>query len=147
MPLWRRRVLHRAGRPHPQCPIEGGREGSHGRCNTYPGGGGGAAPATVTGRADRSAAGNVPNQRILSAAEIAALVARGDALVSQRDIASARLFYERAAEAGDGWAALRMGATFDPAFLGRAGIPGEASNQQEALSWYRRARGLGRADG
>jgi len=88
-----------------------------------------------------------PNQRILSAAEIAALVACGDALVSQRDIASARLFYERAVEAGDGWAALRMGATFDPAFLGRAGIPGEASNQQEALSWYRRARGLGRADG
>jgi TPR repeat protein len=79
----------------------------------------------------------------LSAAESAALVARGDAFLGVRDIASARLFYERAVEAGDGRAALRMGATFDPAFLDRANIRGVSGNQQEALSWYRRARDLG----
>jgi Mrp family chromosome partitioning ATPase len=79
----------------------------------------------------------------LSAAEIAALVARGDAFVGVRDIVSARLFYQRAAEAGDGRAALRMGETFDPAFFYRANIRGVSGNQQEALSWYQRARELG----
>ena len=81
----------------------------------------------------------------LSAAEIAALVARGDAFVGARDIASARLFYQRAVEAGDEGAALRMGATFDPAFLDRANIRGASGNQQEAVSWYRHARDLGEA--
>ena len=79
----------------------------------------------------------------LSAAEIAALVARGDAFVGVRDIVSARLFYQRAAEAGDGRAALRMGETFDAAFFYRANIRGVSGNQQEALSWYQRARELG----
>jgi TPR repeat protein len=83
----------------------------------------------------------------LSAAESAALVARGDVFVGARDIVSARLFYQRAAEAGEGRAALRMGATFDPAFLNRANIRGVSGNQQEALSWYRRARDLGEAGG
>jgi TPR repeat protein len=78
-----------------------------------------------------------------SAVDTATLVTRGDALVGVRDIASARLFYERAAEMGDGPAALRMGATFDSAFLERAGIRGTKGDQQEALSWYQRARDLG----
>jgi hypothetical protein len=81
----------------------------------------------------------------LSASEIAALVARGDAFVGARDIASARLFYQRAAEAGDEGAALRMGATFDPAFLDRTNIRGASGNQQKAVSWYRHARDLGEA--
>ena len=75
-----------------------------------------------------------------------ALVARGDALVSARDFASARLYYERAAELGDGRGALRMGATFDPAFLARVGIQGTRGDEGEALSWYRRARDLGDAE-
>jgi TPR repeat protein len=61
-----------------------------------------------------------------------------------RDVASARLFYERAAEAGDGRAALRMGQTFDPAFL--VGIRGTQASRENALSWYRRARDLGDAE-
>jgi TPR repeat protein len=70
-------------------------------------------------------------------------VARGDGFVRARDVASARLFYERAAEMGDGRGALQMGATFDPAFLDRAGLRGAQGNQPEALWWYRRARDLG----
>jgi hypothetical protein len=77
------------------------------------------------------------------AAEAVALVARGDEFVVARDIASARLFYERAAEMGDGRAALRMAATFDPGFLERAGIRGAEGDQQQALSWYSRANNLG----
>jgi len=83
-----------------------------------------------------------PNQR-LSAAEIAALVARGDAFLSARDIVSARLFYERAADGGDGGAALRLGATFDPVFLSRTGVRGALGDPAQASSWYRRALDLG----
>jgi TPR repeat protein len=78
-------------------------------------------------------------------AETVALVARGDEFFAARDITSARLFYDRAANMGDGRAALRMGETFDRAFLERAGIRGAGSDQQQALSWYNRARNLGNA--
>jgi TPR repeat protein len=81
----------------------------------------------------------------LSATEIAALVTRGDAFLTTGDIASARLFYERAADAGDSAAALRLGATFDPNFLGRVGIRGNPGDPAQAASWYRRARDLGDA--
>jgi TPR repeat protein len=71
------------------------------------------------------------------------LLTRGDALVRTRDIASAQLFYERAADAGNGRAALRMGESFDRAFLDSIGIYRMISDRQLALSWYRRARDLG----
>ncbi len=86
-----------------------------------------------------------PAGQQLSATEIAALVTRGDAFLSAGDIASARLFYERAADAGDGGAALRLGATFDPNFLDRAGVRGNPGDPAQAESWYRRARDLGNA--
>ena len=76
-------------------------------------------------------------------AEIAALVTRGDAFLSAGDIVSARLFYERAADGGDGGAALRLGATFDPGFLSRTGIRGAPTDPAQASSWYRRALDLG----
>jgi hypothetical protein len=82
-----------------------------------------------------------------SPAEIAALVARGDSFLGAGDIVSARLFYERAADAGDGPAALRLGATFDPAFIDRAGIHSIPADPEQAASWYRRARELGDAAG
>jgi hypothetical protein len=86
-----------------------------------------------------------PAGQQLSRTEIAALVARGDAFLSAADIASARLFYERAANAGDSNAALRLGATFDPNFLGRVGVRGDPGDPSQAASWYRRARDLGDA--
>jgi hypothetical protein len=86
-----------------------------------------------------------PGGQHLSTTEIAALVTRGDAFLSAGDVASARLFYERAADAGDSAAALRLGATFDPNFLGRVGIRGTPGDSAQAASWYRRARDLGDA--
>ena len=83
-----------------------------------------------------------PNQR-LSAAEIAALVIRGDDFLSSGDIVSARRFYERAAHGGDRGAALRLSATFDPAFLSWTGVRGIADDPVQASSWYRRAVDLG----
>lgn len=86
-----------------------------------------------------------PANQHLSPPEIAALMTRGDGFLSAGDITSARLFYERAADAGNGAAALRLGATFDPGFLNRAGVRGIPNDPEQAASWYRRARELGDA--
>ena len=83
-----------------------------------------------------------PNQRV-SAAEMAALVSRGDAFLSAGDIVSARRFYERAADGGDRGAALRLSATFDPAFLSWTRVRGIPDDPVQASSWYRRAVDLG----
>jgi len=78
--------------------------------------------------------------------EVAALVARGDTLVTKGDVASARLFYERAAEAADSGAALRLAESYDPAFLARAHVGGARGDLLAAARWYRRARELGRSE-
>jgi hypothetical protein len=88
------------------------------------------------------AGSRVPNQALNSA-----LLARGDALFVSGDFASARLFYERAANAGDGLAALRLGETYDPAFLARTGLTGYRENASVAAYWYQRAGELGVPDG
>ena len=95
-----------------------------------------AVPAAVT--ADKARA-PLP----FPAEQITALLTRGDAFVRTRGIASARLFYERAADAGNGRAALRMGESFDRAFLDSIGIYRMIGDRPVALSWYRRARDLG----
>src|SRR5207302_6781979 len=82
----------------------------------------------------------------LGAAEVAALLVRGDTLLGVGDITSARLFYERASDAGDGRAALRLGATYDPSFLDRIRLPHLQGDVAQALAWYRRARDLGEGD-
>jgi TPR repeat protein len=70
----------------------------------------------------------------------------GDAMLRNADLTSARLFYERAAAGGDGRAALRLGATFDPAFLDRAGLRNVKGDAAEARLWYGRALDLGMAE-
>jgi hypothetical protein len=82
----------------------------------------------------------------LSSQEIAEFLKRGDTLLRQGDVTSARLFYERAANAGDGQAALRLGATFDPAFRGWDVLRGVRGDPTEARLWYQRARDLGEAE-
>ena len=79
----------------------------------------------------------------LSATDISLLLTRGDKSLSSGDLASARLYYGRAANAGDGQAALRLGETFDPVFLERAHLRGARGDLTAALSWYRRARDMG----
>ncbi|HEY1895923.1 MAG TPA: hypothetical protein VGG62_06610, partial [Terracidiphilus sp.] len=82
----------------------------------------------------------------LSPAEITALIARGDQLLGTGDVASARLFYERAADVGDGEAALKLGMTFDPAFLSFGRLSGARGDPATAIAWYRRAHDLGQAE-
>jgi hypothetical protein len=109
-----------------------------------------AAPAAQMPEAPTSVASPVPPAPpvgpVLSAPEIVALVARADALFGKGDLAAARLLYERAADAGDGQAAVKLGETFDPVFLDHAHLRGVRGDSGTAMSWYRRARDLGTAD-
>jgi hypothetical protein len=41
---------------------------------------------------------------------------------------------------------VRLGASFDPEFLGRLGLDKLQANPAEARSWYNRARDLGAVD-
>jgi Peptidase C39 family len=112
------------------------------------------AELSAASRSDEAAAGGGSNTAISTTAsahesrtaELAALLARGDALFSKGDLLTARLFYERAADGGNGQAALRLGETFDPVFLDQAHLRGARGDWSMALSWYRRARDLGVAE-
>jgi hypothetical protein len=98
------------------------------------------APATSAAPADPAPISPAaPVRPGLSAADITDLLDHGDALLGIGDIASARLFYERAVEAGNGRAALHLGASFDPAFLGRAGLNKMQADSAQAHFWYDRA--------
>src|SRR5439155_729987 len=59
----------------------------------------------------------------ISAMEIATLVSRGEALLARSDVSSARLFFARAALAGDAQAATRLAVTYDPDFIAQAHLP------------------------
>ena len=86
---------------------------------------------------------NQPTVPTFSGAEIAGLLARGDWLLATGDITAARLLYERAADAGEARAAVRLGETFDPVYLDGSHVRGLQGNRDMAASWYRRARDLG----
>jgi hypothetical protein len=73
------------------------------------------------------------------------LMARGQALLGQGDIAGARLFFERAAEHGDGAAMMAMGRSFDPIELRRLGVLGLKGDANRAMQWYRSAATAGDA--
>jgi hypothetical protein len=79
--------------------------------------------------------------------EIALLVERGRALFEAGDVAAARLFFRRAANAGDAAAAVAMGATYDPDVLAKRFIRGIEPDAQEARIWYEKARALGSPEG
>lgn len=81
-----------------------------------------------------------------SSTEITALIAQGDRSLGTGDVTSARLFYERAADVGDGEAALKLAKTFDPAFLRFGRLSGVRGDLIMAIPWYRRARDLGRVE-
>jgi len=78
----------------------------------------------------------------LSEADRALFAQRGNELLAAGDIASARLFFERAANAGDAGSALGMAKTFDPRELAKAGVRGVKGDQAKADYWYQRAHSL-----
>ena len=78
--------------------------------------------------------------------EMQELVQRGNALMEIGDLASARLFFERAAEAGSADAALSMAKSFDPIYFEEKDVHGLPANPDRAMKWYEKAAGLGSAE-
>jgi hypothetical protein len=78
----------------------------------------------------------------LPSSQIRVLLERGDALVSRADIEAARLSYAQAVAAGNAEAAIRLGATYDPAFLAQARLRNVRGNATIAQYWYQRAHDL-----
>jgi hypothetical protein len=86
---------------------------------------------------------STPIPRKLSAAELGALLKRGNELVARGDLAGARLVFERAAEAGESSAALALASTYDPRVLEQLGERGLAPDIAMARFWYQKAKELG----
>jgi len=76
----------------------------------------------------------------LDAGEIASLLKRADALIASGDVAAARLVLRRAAEAGDGRAAMMLAGTYDPTVLEKLSVHGVVPDLAMARSWYEKAR-------
>jgi hypothetical protein len=75
--------------------------------------------------------------------EIAALLKRGNELLSSGDIAAAQLVLRRAAEAGSAQAAMILAGTYDPALIEKLGTHGFTPNVTVARQWYEKAKQLG----
>jgi hypothetical protein len=76
----------------------------------------------------------------------AALLKRGNDLISSGDVAAARLVLRRAAEAGDAGAALALAGTYDPATLQKLRVHGLSPDLVMARHWYEKASELGSPD-
>jgi len=92
-------------------------------------------PVVETPAADPPQFASVPAE----VEDTSVLIERGDALRRTGDFAAARLFYERAAEAGSAAAARAVGETFDPLVLGEAQARGVRGDARAAAEWYRKA--------
>jgi Bacterial SH3 domain len=71
------------------------------------------------------------------------LIAHGQKMIDVGYLAGARAYFKRAAEAGSGEAALKLGATYDPDFIDGIGALGVKADLNEARVWYERAKQLG----
>ena len=74
------------------------------------------------------------------------LVKKGDEQLAEGNIAAARLFYERAADAGLAEGAMALADTFNAQELARLGVRGIQPDPNKARRWYERAQQLGAGD-
>jgi hypothetical protein len=105
----------------------------------------GGKPARMIGRAVAMPPAALPVAASPPSDRVARLLQRGAAMVAAGDITEARLFYERAAAAGSGQAAIEMGKTYDPGFLASIKAIGIRPDPATADKWYRRALAFGDA--
>ena len=82
----------------------------------------------------------------LTRSEIAALLKRGQDLMTAGDIPSARLVLTHLAEAGNADAAFLLAGTYDPAVLATRRIVGVQPDPVKARAWYTRAAEQGSAE-
>lgn len=93
-----------------------------------------------------AAAPQVPEHRTLDRDEIAGLLKRGQKLLGEGDIASARLLLRRAAEAGEAEASLALARTYDRMELARLNVIGVVHDHAQAKIWYAKAVAQGSAE-
>ena len=74
------------------------------------------------------------------------LMQKGNQELEDGNVSVARLFYERAADAGLAEAAMALAVTFDLNELTKLKVRGIVPNAKEARRWYERARQLGAAE-
>jgi hypothetical protein len=74
------------------------------------------------------------------------LLVKGNEQLEEGNVSAARLFFERAADAGLAEGAMALAATFDAAELGRRNVRGIKPDSKLARQWYERARQLGAGD-
>ena len=84
--------------------------------------------------------------RVLDPEEITLLMKQGEQFIAAGDVVTARIVFQRAAEAGDADAALALGATYDPIVLANLGVAGLGANVEKARIWYQKAENLGSTD-
>jgi hypothetical protein len=70
-------------------------------------------------------------------------VSRGHELLNEGDVAAARLYYQRAVDAGLHEGALALAASYDPVELERLGVQGLQPDLALARKWYEQAQRLG----
>src|SRR5262249_53698466 len=75
--------------------------------------------------------------------ELQVLLKQGEQFVASGDVVTARVLFQRAAEAGDANGALSLGATYDPIVLARLGVRGISPDVEKARRWYEKAREFG----
>jgi hypothetical protein len=84
--------------------------------------------------------------RRLDPEDIKRLIKQGEQFASTGDLVTARLVFQRAAEAGDATAALAMGASYDPILLAKLGFRGIIADVGKARSWYEKAKEFGSSE-
>jgi hypothetical protein len=77
--------------------------------------------------------------------ELKVLTRQGEQFASAGDLVTARILFQRAAEAGDATAAMALGATYDPDVLAKFGVIGMGADVEKARSWYQKAESQGSA--
>jgi TPR repeat protein len=81
--------------------------------------------------------------RMIDAEQMALLIRRSQDLISEGDVAAARVLLRRAAEADSARAAITLGATYDPVVLATLRVKGVTADVSQARLWYSRASELG----
>ena len=88
---------------------------------------------------DGSSKEEVGDQPASDPLAITSLLSQGTKHLTLKDISSARLYFELAAELGSAQAAGLVGLTHDPIYLKEVGVLGMSGDKDKAIEWYRRA--------
>jgi TPR repeat protein len=78
--------------------------------------------------------------------QIVLLLRVAEGLFAAGDLSAARISLRRAAKTGNARAALLLGATYDPGFLGWFGVGSSHTDLTAARTWYEVAREFGSSD-